>query len=839
MEKGYPRIIHEQRTSLPHDAGPPFASGPPGSGATVSPTSAEAPSRRVIGVFTAQLDDAYQIAVWRGIESRARQRGVGVVCFVGHRVDSPIASEAAANVAYRIADRRNVDGLVVVSSAISTFLDQVGRMFASQPGLPHVSIGLGISGVPSVTADGSNGVSVLVRHLAKDHRLSRFALIGGPPGHPEAEERERAFRDTLRELALPFDERLAVKGTFLRDSGSEAVRQLLRLGLPFDALVCMNDRMALAAMGVLRQAGVGVPGDVAVVGFDGIEEGRYATPPLTTVMQPLDELGSSAVDALLERMDGGRPLGRVLTCTPVIRQSCGCAPKRNYDADLTEPPPTATTEERQAIGEMVETARGGDAEGFIAQFNAALAGTTLAGGKPGKWNGYLSAIQYLAETQGGADRTPPGLFEFARVLIGESESRLQAARRITAEERLATLRAISASLAGAFEMPVMLARLEAGLVELGIGGGFIALFEQSDLISEWSRLVMAPRDAGAGELPAGGIRFRTIDLVPPRIGQSWREGLWVLEPLVFQKEPLGYILLPGGAAEPAVYATLREQVASALKGALLLEQVLTHERRLQVEVARRTAELTRTNKELTEEIERRMRLEQEVIQISNRTMQRIGQDLHDDLCQHLAGIAMLVSVLRGALSKSDAAAIASIEHIGNLLADSITRAKQIARGLYPAGLEEHGIVAAVEELVEAARRNYPAVIDFRASPDFRLPGTDRALHVYRIIQEALSNALKHARSARIEVQLYREDGGAPRGGPGVNGRRGEGERAAALVAEVTDYGDGLPKSMTGEGMGLRIMRYRAETAGAELLIERLNPGTRVTCRISGGTGEQS
>ena len=60
-----------------------------------------------------------------------------------------------------------------------------------------------------------------------------------------------------------------------------------------------------------------------------------------------------------------------------------------------------------------------------------------------------------------------------------------------------------------------------------------------------------------------------------------------------------------------------------------------------------------------------------------------------------------------------------------------------------------------------------------------------------------------------------------------------------LVAAVTDYGDGLPRVTTGEGMGLRIMRYRAETAGAELLIERLNPGTRVTCRISSGQGEQS
>ena len=146
--------------------------------------------------------------------------------------------------------------------------------------------------------------------------------------------------------------------------------------------------------------------------------------------------------------------------------------------------------------------------------------------------------------------------------------------------------------------------------------------------------------------------------------------------------------------------------------------------------------------------------------------------------------------------------------------------KQIARGLYPAGLEEHGLVAAVEELVEAARRAHPALIDFRASPDFRLPGTDRALQVYRIIQEALTNALRHSRSERIEVRLSREE-----------------SRSPVLVAEVTDHGEGLPPAISGDGMGLRIMRYRAETAGAELRIEKLDPGTRVTCRIDCGRGE--
>ena len=729
--------------------------------------------RRTIGVFTAQLDDAYQIAVWRGIESRARQLRLGVVCFVGHRIDSPIASEAAANVAYRVADRRNVEGLIVVTSAIATFLDEQGRgrLFASRQTMPQVSVGLGVIGVPSVTVEGANGVSVVVRHLVRDHGLSRFALIGGPVGHAEAEERERAFRATLRQEGIDFDERLATRGTFLRDSGAAAARHLLRLKMPFDALVCMNDRMALGAMEVLRSEGIRVPNDVAVTGFDGIEEGRYVTPPLTTVMQPLASLGSATVDALLELIDGGTPKDRVLTCTPVIRQSCGCPPKRSYDADRTTPPDSATREEKRAIEEIADYARRGDAEGFIARFDRALADTTLEGGAPGRWNDYLSVVRHAAADGGDAgDRA--ALFEFARVLVGEAESRLQAARRVAAEKRLATLRSISASLAGAFEMPVMLARLEDGLARLGIGGGFIVLFDPHGRAG-WSRLVMAPRPAA---LPRSGHSIPYPGAVPPGVDEAWRGRPWVLEPLVFQNEPLGYILLPGGAEEPAVYDTLREQVASALKGALLLEQVLTHDRRLQAEVARRTAELTRANRDLTLEVERRRRLEQEVSEISNRTMQRIGQDLHDDLCQHLAGIAMLASVLRGALSGSDPSAVTSIEQIGNLLADSITRTKQIARGLYPAGLEEHGLVTAVEELVEAARRSHPAVIDFRASPDFRLPGTDRALQVYRIIQEALTNALRHSRSSRIEVKLSRED-----------------SRSPVLLAEVTDYGEGLPR----------------------------------------------
>jgi len=762
-----------------------------------------------IGVFTAELDDAYQVAVWRGMEERARELAVGIVSFLGSRVSSKFPWEAAANVAYRIADKKNVDGLVIVTSAIATFLDVdgLGRLFERADRLPEVSVGVKIPGIVSVSVDGSAAITEVVRHLVRDHGRTRFALIDGPAGHPEGEQRARAVRQALVAEGIDFDERLAAVGTFMQDSGAAAARRLVENGADFDALVCLNDRMALGAVGVLEASGRRVGEEVSVIGFDGIEAGRYVTPPLTTVIQPLRDLGRRSVDALVELMEGREAPDITLSCVPALRQSCGCPPSRNYDPNTSRLPADATDIERTTVEELTRLAQAGNREEFIVRLNRSLS-SPLAGGR---WNELLSVVR-AAVADGPETRE---LIEFARVLIGEIESRSQGARRTAADERSATLLEISASLAASFELPAMLARLEAGLIRLGVGPGYLALFEGEGNIR--SRMLLQPNNTP----PAGGQPFKTVSLLPPLEGGEWRHGSWVLEPLVFQSEPLGYLLLPGGAPDPAVYDTLRKQVSSAIKGALLLEQVRTHEHRLEAEVKRRTAELTRTNAELRREIERRVRLEDEVVDISNRTMQRIGQDIHDDLCQHLAGIAMFVTALREKL-EAEKVGTAAVNRIRELLSESIARAKQIARGLFPTGLEEDGLSAAIEELVEMAKQSFSTPIEFRTSPDFVLADTDRALQVYRIVQEALSNALKHSGSDRVEVRLRRTNGS---NGPDTPALR------PALVAEVIDYGTGLPADLPSRGMGLRIMRYRAEKAGIKLEIDCSGRGTRVSCRL--------
>lgn len=785
---------------------------------------------RTIGVFTAELDDAYQAGIWQGIEARARELNVGVVSFLGSRIDSPIRSEATANIAYRVIDRANVDGLIVLSSAIATFLDagKVEALFRAKPGLPKVSVGLRVGGIASVVTDGGPGITTLVRHVVREHGRRRVALVGGPSSHAEADDRRKAVIAALESEGVAFDERLFVPGTFVQESGADAVKHLLDQGLPFDALVCTNDRMAIGAMEELARAGLRVPDDLSLIGFDGIEEGGSTTPPLSTVLQPLHELGSAAVDAICDILDGKDAGDRVLMCRPVLRESCGCGPVDKLKNLPDELHADATDTEREFADLLFGDALRDDAPAFLANLNKGLTWSLSQKKSLEIWNDHVSVVRgrvagarrnaIAASVDGGqraasAGSDPGLLFESGRVLIGDAIGRNKIAQRIESEKRFATMRSIGASLVGAFELATMISRLRAGLSRLGIPGGFLAVFDGGDPVGGGSTLLLNAADEERGPAAAAktGLRFETLDLLPENIAPGWRSQHWVFEPLVFQDEPLGYLLLPGGVSDPSVYDALREQVASALKGNLLVEQIRYHEKILEAEVARRTAELTMTNRELTHEIERRTKLEEEVVSISNRVMEQIGQDLHDDLCQYLAGISMLASVARKGISPQHTTSIESLDRVVGLLKESIVRVRQIARGLMPGGLEAEGLAVAIEGLVLSARRTFGIGIDFEASEDFRIEDNDRALQIYRIVQEALNNAIKHSGSPAIAVKLYARPGG--------------------LVAEVSDRGKGMKRREPGDGMGLRIMRYRAEKANLELVIEHAKPGTRVVCMV--------
>jgi LacI family transcriptional regulator len=173
-------------------------------------------------------------------------------------------------------------------------------------------------------------------YLATEYLLSlghrRIGCITGPSDVTPSADRVRGYRDALTAAGLPVDESLIVKGDFRYVSGASGVQQLLDLKEPPTAIFACNDAMAMAAMAVIRQRGFAIPDDMSIVGFDDIPQASFTSPPLTTVAQPIQDIGRIATDLLIERMSGStsRPSQRiVLDVKLVIRGSC--APRRRSD----------------------------------------------------------------------------------------------------------------------------------------------------------------------------------------------------------------------------------------------------------------------------------------------------------------------------------------------------------------------------------------------------------------------------------------------------------------------------------------------------------------------------
>lgn len=224
----------------------------------------------------------------------------------------------------------------------------------------------------------------------------------------------------------------------------------------------------------------------------------------------------------------------------------------------------------------------------------------------------------------------------------------------------------------------------------------------------------------------------------------------------------------------------------------------------------------KSNARLRREAKQRRLLENEVLTISGEVMERVGRDLHDGLSQKLAAFSMLASALEGRLSADSHPGASAAGELVAFLNGAVVDSKNIDRGLYPAELERNGLVPAIEELVSSARRLSTVEISLvvRAGPKGEDPAA--AIQVYRIVQEALGNALKHANAARIELRVDARDD--------------------ISIIDITDDGIGIPEDLSAnKGMGVRIMQYRADMIHATLGIRRLHPGTRVsvTCLLSG------
>jgi signal transduction histidine kinase len=214
---------------------------------------------------------------------------------------------------------------------------------------------------------------------------------------------------------------------------------------------------------------------------------------------------------------------------------------------------------------------------------------------------------------------------------------------------------------------------------------------------------------------------------------------------------------------------------------------------------------------IVRDITRRKRLEREILEISNREQRRIGQDLHDSLCQHLAGIGFMSKVLEKRISGQEPVEPAEVLEIVELIDQAITLTRGFARGLNPVELMTGGLMVSLEELAANVQKIFGVTCAFICDTPACIIDNEMATHLYRIVQEALNNAIKHGKASTIVIVFEK--------------------KGSACTLIVSDNGIGIGKTSNhGKGMGLSIMRYRASMFGATLDIRgRESGGTDLVC----------
>jgi len=545
----------------------------------------------------------YQITLWRGIKAASQKYDVNAICFLGREIYSTVEYRRQANIIYDLINQNSVDGLILLTGTISHFVDQEGledylKRFSP---LPMVSIAEELSNFPSILLDNHKGIHEMVGHLVEAHQYKQIGYVRMREGHAEGDIRFEAYKDALKKHKLPYNPDLVVPGPYYDQP--EAIVNLLydeRKVNP-EALVVSDDYMAIPIMEVLKNRGISVPEDVAIVGFDDIVESRYIEPPLTTLRQPLLEQAHLAVDMIMAALDGTTvPLKTEMSPRLIIRQSCGCSPISIANAAapaVTEEPQAASLSDyqEQILKSLVETAESIDEKTLSAFLEALI--SSLAESTP---NNYLTCLgQFLQQTeqlnedilewQAIISRLRPfilnilqakpelaqaeNLLQQSRVMIAEAARRYQAAQRLNNQAINMNFRNLSQALNTTMNFDELLNALNQDLPKVGIPEFYISFFDQDNLESDILKLILARTSDGRQDLPPQGLKYPANKLLPSSFMDQDRRSAKLVQPLYFRKEQYGFVVFEAQAFDESIYDSLAEQISSGIKGTLLVQQV--------------------------------------------------------------------------------------------------------------------------------------------------------------------------------------------------------------------------------------------------------------------------
>jgi len=690
-----------------------------------------------IGVVLNILDEEYQISVYKGIEQKAKALGIELICFQQENAkiteDEPVSRFPGK-------EFFDLDGIILVTSVITGNADfttktDVQRIWGD---LPVVSVGQKIEGLPSVLIETEDSMKQLVEHLILTHNYRRFLFISGAEDHPDAEVREQIFIKTMEAYRPWFsDLRYVLKrGYFTEVAAIRAMSEYMEeeKSVP-DVVVCANDNMAIGVYKYFKiHCNNKAIKECAVTGFDDIPQARFEIPSLTTVHQPLNEIGAKSLELIKDLVKGKNvPQEVFIESRVVYRKSCGC--KGSKDDFAT------------------------DEEQFRAMQANYVQSETL-----------LRMVSHIGQD----------------LNYGESFGALKYVVR-------------------------------QNLNQLGMNNFSILRFSNGNLIKgpELKHILVDPlfvRRSGNEcyefdremKMPLGQFYRRFYEIDPQT------KPAMIMKFLFAGNDLIGCIFYEADENVLPYLSSIAINLAHGLNRMAIAEEKRKHSEFLEREVNERTKELVEANN-------KRMEVEAEILKISELERQRFSNDLHDDICQRLAGISMLC---RSYSNQDTPVEKSQMLELAQLIGETLATTRQYAHNSYPVELESLGMNHSLSNLCNT----FAAQSGIHCEYEWGMPkgvhfDKIQKLNIFRIIQEALHNVLKHSKAKNVWVSVKPE--------------------ARKTVVKIVDDGVGFLNDSeengkeNNNGLGLNSMQYRANQIGASFVIKSNKPnGTCVQLSLS-------
>ena len=688
-----------------------------------------------IGLVLNILDDKYQLYLYSGIVRKAEELGIEIVCF--QQENTHFSSDELIT-RFPRKEYFDLDGIILLTTVMIDNYEinkkeDVERIWGD---IPVVSLGQWVEGIPSLFVEGEKSMKELVEHLIVDHKYRNFLFIAGPKSHPDAKMRRDVFENTMKIYKnqipeLTYDikhEEFTEIGGIYAMTGYYSDKNHKNL----DCVVCANDNMAIGVYKYFKMNSDN-PNvhECAVTGFDDIPQAKYEIPSLTTIQQPLNELGEKAVYVMKDLIEK-RPFQQntVLSSKVVYRQSCGC-----NSNGMEKLPGTELLQQIQV--------------NYVQSENL------------------LKLVNHVALDMNYAE----SITDLSNIInrnVGQLDLNNFCLLRFSNDDGKMTERKSNAVLVD----PLYVRR------------------NKQECYEFYREL----------KIPLGQFYKHFL-----KLGDSTPTSI-VFKYLTTGNEIIGCVLFDSHMDALPYLNAIAINIAQGLNRIRAVEERQRRSEYLEREVSKRTRELVEANN-------KRMEVEAEVLKISELERQRFSNDLHDDICQRLAGISMLC---RSYSNQDKPVEKAQMVELAELISDTLQTTRQYAHNSYPVELESLGMNHSLSNLCNSFRNQsgIECIYNWNVSDDIELDNTQK-LNIFRIIQEALHNVLKHSRATSVTVNVQ--------------------SRNQKIEVQVIDNGCGISteKNDSKPGLGLNSMEYRANQIGAKFLIKRNKPsGTCVQISLN-------